>query len=92
MRIIKVCVTCIGAIVFESILCLSRVLSHIVQRVAALFSLLFLLSAVIALIQDRAITYMVGASMLGFFLCILIPFVFQLMIAGVELLEEKFLI
>ena len=35
MRIIKVCVTCIGAVIFESILCLSRVLSHIVQRVSA---------------------------------------------------------
>ena len=92
MRVIKICATCIGAVIFECILFLSRVLSHIVQRVAGLFSLLFLLSALIALIQDRAITYMVGASTLGFFLCILIPFIFQLMVAGVELLEEKLLI
>ena len=80
-----------GAMVLASILCITKLLAFIIRRVAALFSMLFLLSAVAALIQNGAITYMVGASILGFVLCFVVPFVFQLMVVGIELIEEKLL-
>lgn len=92
MRILKICAVGIGAIIFESVLCVGRIIASLIQRSAAVFSGLCLLCALVALIQDRAITYMVGASMLGFVLCMTIPFLFQLMIAGVELLEGKLLL
>lgn len=91
MRIIKICAIGIGAILLESILCVAKLLAFVIRRVAAVFSMLFLFSAVVALIQDGAITYMAGASMLGFVLCMAIPFLFQFMITGVELLGEKML-
>ena len=92
MCIIKAIFIGIGAILFETILCVGRIFNHIIQRVAALFSLLFLLSAVLAVIQNGVFTYMTGVSVLGFVLCLLVPFVFQLVLSGVEVLEEKLIL
>jgi len=92
MRVLKICAMGIAAIVLESVLCLGKFFAFVVQRVAALFSLLFLLSAVVAVIQNGVFTYMTGVSVLGFVLCFLAPFVFQLVLNGVEVLEEKLIL
>lgn len=89
MQIVKAIITGIGVIVFEGILCLGRVISYVLQRVAASFALLFLLSAVLAMIKNGLLTYMVGASVLGFVLCFLIPFLLRFLLTGAELLEER---
>lgn len=88
MRIIKVCLVGIVAVVLESVLCVGRFASHVLNRVAALFSGLFLLSAVVAMIQNGGITHLAATSLLGVLLCIVVPILFGVMIEGLRLLEE----
>lgn len=91
MRIIKVCLVGIVAVVLESVLCIGRFASHILNRVAALFSGLLLLNAVVAMIQHGRVTHLAATSLLGVLLCIVIPILFGVMVEGLKLLEERML-
>ena len=92
MRIIRVCLVGVAVVVLESVLCVGRFAAHVLHRVAGLFSGLFLLSAVVALIQHGEITHLVATSLLGVLLCIVIPILFGVLVEGLKLLEEKLLL
>ena len=64
MRIIRVCLIGIAAVVLESVLCVGRFAAHLLHRIAGLFAGLFFLSAVVALIQHGAVTHLVATSLL----------------------------
>ena len=81
MRIIKVCLVGIMSVVLESVLC--------VGRFAGLFSGLFLLSAVVELIQHGAVTHLVATSLFGVLLCVIIPIMFGVIVEGLRMLEDR---
>lgn len=89
MRIIRVCLVGIVAVVLESVLCVGRFAAHLLNRIAGLFSGLFLLSAVVALIQHRAVTHLVATSLLGVLLCVVIPILFGVIVEGIGMLEDR---
>jgi hypothetical protein len=89
MRIIRVCLVGILAVVLESVLCIGRFTSHVLNRVAALFSGLFLLSAVVAMIQHGGITHLAATSLLGVLLCVIIPILFGVLVEGLGMLEDR---
>lgn len=88
MRIIRVCLVGVAAVVLESVLCVGRFAAHILHRIAGLFSGLFLLSAVVALIQHGEVTHLVATSLLGVLLCVVIPILFGMIVEGLGLLED----
>ena len=61
------------------------------QRIfcTGLFAGLFLLSAVVALIQHRAVTHLVATSLLGVLLCVVIPILFGVIVEGIGMLEDR---
>ena len=88
MRIIKVCLVGIMAVVLESVLCVGRFAAHLLNRIAGLFSGLFLLSAVVELIQHGAVTHLVATSLFGVLLCVIIPILFGVIVEGLRMLED----
>lgn len=89
MRIIRVCLVGVAAVVLESVLCVGRFTAHVLNRVAAFLSGLFFLSAVVEMIQHGMITHLAATSLLGVFLCIVIPLMFGVIIESLKLLEEQ---
>lgn len=88
MRIIRVCLVGVAAVVLESVLCVGRFAAHVLHRIAGLFSGLFLLSAVVALIQHGEVTHLAATSLLGVLLCVVIPILFGMIVEGLGLLED----
>ena len=70
-------------------LCVGRFAAHLLNRIAGLFSGLFLLSAVVALIQHSAVTHLVATSLLGVLLCVVIPILFGVIVEGIGMLEDR---